>query len=114
MMPSRTPRVPSIGFCSCQRFAASKRRSSSAVSPPVRRLQGEVRDVGQELVQRRVEQAHGDGQAVHRLQDLGEVGPLGPAQLVERGGLLRVSRGEDHAPHDRQPLVAEEHVLGAA
>ena len=69
---------------------------------------------GQELVQRRVEQADGDRQAVHGLEDLDEVGLLRHAQLLE-GGLLLLGRvGQDHAAHDRQAVLAEEHVLGAA
>ena len=69
---------------------------------------------GQELVQRRVEQAHGDGQAVHGVEDLEEVGLLGGPQLLEGGRLLVGRVGEDHRPHDRQAVLAEEHVLGAA
>ena len=70
-------------------------------------------DVGEELVQRRVEQADGDGQAVHRLEDALEVGALELLELVERGLLGRFVGREDEALDDRQP-VAEEHVLGAA
>ena len=37
------------------------------------------------------------------------------ARSCSRRGLLLVGRvGEDHRPHDRQPVLAEEHVLGAA
>ena len=54
------------------------------------------------------------GQPVHRLEDLLEVGLLDLAQLLERGGLLRRRLGQDHAAHDRQAVLAEEHVLGAA
>ena len=64
-------------------------------------------------MQRRVEQADGDGQPVHRLEDALEVGALQLGQLLERGALLRVVGGEDEPLHDRQ-AVAEEHVLGAA
>ena len=70
--------------------------------------------VGQELVQRRVEQADGHRQAVHRLEDADEVLLL---EGLERGegrlpALLVV--GEDHLPHGDDPLAVEEHVLGAA
>ena len=65
-------------------------------------------------MQRRVEQAHRDRQPVHRLEDLDEVGLLDVEQLLERGGLLLRRGGEDHAAHDRQAVVGEEHVLGAA
>ena len=78
------------------------------------RLPGDqLLDVGQELVQRRVEQADGDRQAVHGLEDLLEVGPLQFEQLGQRRRLLLGRVGEDHALHERQP-IAEEHVLGAA
>ena len=47
--------------------ASSVRPASS--SSPLRVAHEQLLDVGEELVQRRVEQAHGDGQAVHRLED---------------------------------------------
>ena len=81
--------------------------------PLLRLLDDQLLVVGQELVQRRVEQADGDGQAVHRLEDADEVALLLRAQLLERGVFLVGGVGEDHALHDRQ-AVAEEHVLGAA
>ncbi len=62
----------------------------------------------------RVEQAHGDGQAVHGLEDLDEVLPLHPAQLLEGVVLLLGAVGQDHAAHHRQAVLAQEHVLGAA
>ena len=65
-------------------------------------------------MQWRIEQPHRDRQAVHRVEDLGEVVLLDLAQLVERGRLLLVRRGEDHAAHDGEAVGGEEHVLGAA
>ena len=76
-------------------------------------LDRQLGEVGQELVQRRVEQAHGDGQAVHRLEDLDEVGALQRQQLVEDDLPLLVALGQDEALDELAPL-AEEHVLGAA
>ena len=73
----------------------------------------ELLDVGEELVQRRVEQADGDGQAVHRLEDALEVGALELLELGQRLFLLHRAVGEDEPLHQRQP-VAQEHVLGAA
>ena len=64
-------------------------------------------------MQRRVEQADGDGQAVHRLEDALEVGALELLELVERGASSAAVVGEDEPLHERQ-AVAEEHVLGAA
>ena len=65
-------------------------------------------------MQRRVEQPHRDGQAVHGVEDVEEVGLLGGPQPLEGGRLLVGRVGEDHRPHDRQAVLAEEHVLGAA
>ena len=77
-------------------------------------LDRELLDVREELVERRIEQPHGDGQPVHRFEDLLEVGLLHDAQLLERGHFFLRRVGEDHAAHDRQPVLAEEHVLGPA
>ncbi len=73
----------------------------------------EVGEVGQELVQRRVEQPHGHRQPVHRLEDLQEVLLLQRRERVEGGLLALVVLGEDQLLHQLPP-VAEEHVLGAA
>ena len=76
-------------------------------------LDAQVGEVRQELVQRRVEEPDGDGQAVHRLEDLGEVLAL---QRQERGQRLLdagLVLGDDQLLHQLAPL-AEEHVLGAA
>ena len=74
----------------------------------------EIEEVGQELVQRWVEEPDRDGEAVHGLEDRLEVGDLGFLQLVERGSLGRSIAAEDEPAHDRQPVGGEEHVLGAA
>jgi hypothetical protein len=55
-----------------------------------------------------------DRQPIHRFEDLLEVGLLGDAQLLERGGLLLGRVGEDHLTDDREPIWGEEHVLGPA
>ena len=80
----------------------------------LRLLDEEGFDVGEELVQRRVEPADDNGQAVHRLQDSQEVRLLCRPQFLERRGLLVRGRGEDHPSHDGQTVVSEEHVLGTA
>ena len=68
-MPRRTPRSPSIGFCSCSRPTASRsvwcRASRSSVVVLERDLDREVGLVGQELVQRRVDEPDRDRQPVH-------------------------------------------------
>ena len=93
-------------------------------------------EVGQELVERRVDEADDDRQAAHGRQDALEVALLEDLQLghggVERGqrlalvGRERLAGGdlglgagghvghEDRATHDLQPLALAEHVLGAA
>ena len=70
--------------------------------------------VREELVERRIEQADGHRQAVHRLEDADEVLLL--VGLEGREGLLPplLVVGEDHLPHVDDPLALEEHVLGAA
>jgi hypothetical protein len=64
-------------------------------------------------VQRRVDQAHRDRQAVHRPEDADEVLALQRQQGVQRGLPLGLGRGEDQ-PLDELPPVAQEHVLGPA
>ena len=68
----------------------------------------------QELVQRRIDRADRDRRSLHRLEHAVEVAPLQRQQLQHR--LLPIGRvvREDHALHDRQPVFAEEHVLGTA
>ena len=61
-------------------------------------------DVGEELVERRVEEADGHGQAVHRLEDPLEVGALQLLELVERVLLLDGVGGEDEALHERETV----------
>ena len=68
----------------------------------------------QELVQRRVEEPDRHRQPGHRLEDPLEVGLLDRQEPFERRAPLLLVAGEDHLPHDRQPLLGHEHVLGAA
>ena len=120
MMPRRQPRRPSIGFVSAiESICASSLRlaASSSASAPAHSarddLDLELARVVEELVQRRVEQADRDGQAVHRLEDAEVVADLHLEQLGERGLAARPRLGEDQVLDDLLPL-AEEHVLGAA
>ena len=71
-------------------------------------------DGREELVQRWIEQADCDRQAVHRFEDLLEVGLLCGAQLLQSLGFLGRRVGEDHLTHNREAVRGEEHVLGAA
>ena len=70
--------------------------------------------VGHELVQRRVDEAHDDGQAIHRIEQACKVSALVRQQFIQRLGAAFGGLGEDHALHDGQALLLEEHVLGAA
>ena len=65
-------------------------------------------------MQRRVEQPDRDRQPGHRLEDRLEVGLLEREEPVERVAAPGLVGREDHLLHDGQPLLAEEHVLGAA
>ena len=65
-------------------------------------------------MQRRVDGADGDRRAVHRLEHAVEVLALHRQQLGERGATVRLVVRQDHALHDRNAALAEEHVLGAA
>ena len=65
-------------------------------------------------MQRGIEQADRDGKAVHRREDLGEVGLLHRQELRERPRPAGIVRCEDHLAHHGQPLACHEHVLGAA
>ena len=67
----------------------------------------------EELVQRRVEQAHGDRLPVHRLEDADEVVALEAASSCSAACSSLIVLGEDEPLHQRQ-AVAEEHVLGTA
>ena len=69
---------------------------------------------GQELVQRPVEQADRHRQPGHRLEDPLEVGLLDRQQPLERRASAVLVAGEDHLPHQPQPLRLGEHVLGPA
>ena len=82
-MPSRQPRWPSIGLnsCSASIFAAHR----GGVGAERRRdLADLLVAVGQELVERRVEQPDRDRQPVHRAEDPDEVAALHRQELRER------------------------------
>ena len=70
--------------------------------------------VRQEFVQRRIEQANRDRQALHRGEDAHEVFALERQQLRERGLASFVVGRKDHLAHRLNAIAFEEHVLGAA
>ncbi len=69
--------------------------------------------LGEELVQRRIEQPDGDRVRGHGAEDADEVLALERQQAVHRLLPVLDVLGHDHVAHDRDALVAEEHVLGA-
>ena len=69
--------------------------------------------VTEELVQRSVEQAHGDRTVAGDAEQVEEVLLLRGRELDQGRGFLVRILGEQEPPHERQP-VAEELVLGAA
>jgi hypothetical protein len=77
-------------------------------------LRGEVRQAGQELVERRVEQADRDREAGHRLEQTLEVLLLERQQIGQRRAAGVTGLGHDHRPHLRLTVLGHEHVLGAA
>ena len=70
--------------------------------------------VRQEFVQRRVEQADGDGQAAHDLEQGFEIGALHGQDFRERAAAPLLVVGADHLAHGQDAVGLEEHVLGAA
>ena len=83
----------------------------------VQRL-GQFRDLrvamGQELVQRRIEQADRDRQARHDLEQLDEVLLLHRQDFGKRRTAAFLILGHDHLAHGNNPVGVEEHMLGAA
>ena len=65
-------------------------------------------------MQRRIEQANGDGQTGHDLEQLDEVLALRRQELGERLAAAFLILGEDHLAHGKDAAFLEEHVLGAA
>ncbi len=74
----------------------------------------QVLALGQELVQRRIDGADGDGQRLHRLEEAGEVGALHGQQLLEGRAAVLLVVGQDHGAHVLDAVFGKEHVLGAA
>ena len=65
-------------------------------------------------MERWVEQADGDGQSIHRLEDSLEVCPLHGKQLAERAAAATFLARDDHLAHRGDAIALEEHVLGSA
>src|SRR5690606_29128175 len=103
VIPRRTPRWPSIGLnsWSCSTRASSVRFSSSALpslpAASILAISTISSSLWQELVERRIDGADGDGLAVHRLEDAVEVLPLEREELGERRAAVGLGLGQDHA-----------------
>ena len=69
--------------------------------------------VGEEFVERRIEEADRGGVAFERLEDAGEVLALIGQELREGRAAALGVRGEDHLAHGVDAISLEEHVLGA-
>ena len=65
-------------------------------------------------MQRRIEQADGDGKASHNLEDRLKICALFGQQLGQRGAATGLILGQDHLAHGGNPARIEEHMLGAA
>ena len=70
--------------------------------------------VRQEFVKWRIQQANGNRQAVHRLEDAFEVFALVRQKLLDGFGAILFGVGQDEAADVGNAIAFEEHVLGAA
>ena len=112
-MPRRQPRWPSMGLASCS--AIARARSFAGIGAGgARHFLDFLVLVRQEFVQRRIEQADGDRQAFHHLEDRLEIAALHRQQFGQRGFALVFGIGQDHLAHRDDAVGVEEHMLGAA
>ena len=112
-MPSRQPRWPSIGLDS---FSMAARWATWSTETPAALATSSISaaGVGQELVQRRIEQADRHRQALHDAEQLDEIVALHRQDLGERRAAALDGLGHDHLAHGDDALAVEEHMLGAA
>ena len=80
----------------------------------VRDFDQQIFALGQELMQRRIEQADGDRQRFHGLEEADKVGALHGQQLLEGVAALLLVLGQNHGAHVLDAAFGKEHVLGAA
>ena len=85
-----------------------------ALDPRALDLRAQVRQVLEELVQRRVEQPDRHRQPLHRLEQALEVLLLVGQQLGQRLAPAVLVVGHDHRPHLGLAVLGHEHVLGPA
>ena len=65
-------------------------------------------------MERRIERADHDREAVHRFEQTGEIGALHGQKLQQRLAAGLFVAGQNHGLHEGQTVFGEEHVLGAA
>ena len=106
--------MPSSSAARALELLLERRELGRAGEPRLGDALDEVEAVGEELVQRGVEQADRDREAGHRLEEALEVGLLEREQLVERRAPARLVGGHDHPLHLRLAVGRHEHVLGPA
>ena len=70
--------------------------------------------VRQELMQRRIEEADGDGTRAHRLEYLDEILALVREEFAERSDARALLLRQDHLAHGGDAFGVEEHMFGAA
>ena len=80
----------------------------------MRDLDQQIFALGQEFVQRRIEQADGDRQRLHGLEQAYKVLALHGQQLFERIAPFRLAVRQNHGAHVLNTAFGKEHVLGAA
>ena len=80
----------------------------------LRQLSDELLMVGEELVERRIQQTDHDREAVHDPEESFEIAALEGEESIEGVLALYAVPGHDHLPHDRESILLEEHVLRAA
>ncbi len=73
-----------------------------------------LRTLGEELVERWIEEPDRDREPVHRAEDLLELLSLEREHERERASPRTIVVGEDHLAHRLERFRLEEHVLGAA
>ncbi len=110
-MPKRQPRCPSMGFDSCN---SCTRRwiDFDLLAQDLGHFRLSDRFVGQELVQRRIQQADRHRLAGHGPEQAGEIVALERQHLGQGLFAILAIVGHDHLAHFGD--VIEEHVLGPA
>ena len=86
------------------------RRISVLVASSTGDLHHQVFALRQELVQRRIERADRDREAVHRLEHADEIGALHRQQLLERRAAIFLVVGENHGLHVRHAIFSPKNM----